>query len=106
MVKLWQASRIIGCSPFDLLGHTIPEIDFILEMYALEDSKNGTFTRPGKPKPLPQAEIQAAWSQVLVGAANDERMGRFMPSKETLAAASKLMNQFSPRIVRGPAGKT
>lgn len=105
MVKLWQASRISGGSPFNYLDHTRAELDFILEKFAEENPKNGTFIRPGKVAPKSGASVLAEWSQVLVGRAKDAMMSAFTPSKAVLEAAARLSGRMRPTIVKGPAAK-
>lgn len=92
-------------SPFDpeLLNHTEAQLDFILEKYATEDPRRGTFTRHGKPKPVPQSRIDAAWSKVLVGKANHAMMAGKLPSDAVLKALREMHAYSKPVFKVGPA---
>lgn len=72
-------SKILKVSPFspELLNHSEPQLDFIIEMYAAENPKELTATRNGVVRGI-AAEITAdvAWSDVLIGPARDEWMVR------------------------------
>lgn len=84
--KLWRASRILGCSPFDpkLLAHNHAQLDFILEMYAA-DTGEFTFERPGQPAAgAAETNITKIWADVLTGAALKRFLMRRMPSSEVM----------------------
>jgi len=97
-------SRILEKSPFDpeLLNHTEPQLDFILEMYSAEHPAELKFTRPGKPDPeLEKIQSQIGWVDVLTGKALDDYLKPRLPSEATL---EKLRNTVdSSAVVRmGP----
>lgn len=48
------------------------QLDFCLEMYALDHPKEFRFQRPGK-HVTPTSEVRAAWDRVLEGAAREAR---------------------------------
>lgn len=74
--KLWQVSRLLGDrSPFDpyVLDHNEAQLDFILEMYALENPRRARFVRPDQPSEgLKHSQAQARWVDVLRGSALQE----------------------------------
>lgn len=71
--KLWQAAKIQGHkNPFGktLLEYTVPELDFVLEMEALDNPKGFVFKRGGiSTDGSHVTEAKAAWASVLRGAA-------------------------------------
>jgi hypothetical protein len=78
--KLWQVSRLLGDrSPFDpyILEHNEAQLDFILEMYALENPRRARFIRPGQvTEGLKRSQSQARWVDVLRGPALQEWLSR------------------------------
>lgn len=98
--KLWRASRILNVSPFDagLLAHTEPQIDFIIEMYAIEHPRELKFTRPGNVDDgLAVSIAQRDWANVLTGEALRDFLANRMPS----AAVLSRIRDNMPRIQRG-----
>lgn len=98
--KLWRASRILDLSPFDpqLLAHTEPQIDFILEMYAIEHPKEFRFRRAGKlDEGIAVSIAQRDWANVLIGDALRKYLGERMPS----AAVLSRIRDNMPRMQRG-----
>ena len=86
-------SRILNnCSPFspELLQHTEPQLDFILEMYSKDHPDEYEFVRPSKPKPLPSAEILAEWERRLLKQAQEAFWANLLPSQAVLQRASQI----------------
>lgn len=107
---LWRVSRIVGGTPFDenLTRLNRAQLDFILEMYALDNPDSATFVRAGQPSKKPQSEILAAWDKVLLGRAKQEflfkRAGGAMIEKlkEYLdSPSSKRVAGFMKQRVKG-----
>ena len=90
--KLWRVSRILSISPFDpkLLDHTSIQIDFILEMFARDNPEDYEFVRPGKPKPLPDAEVLASWERRLLAKAHSDFLTSMLPSAAVLKRAAEI----------------
>lgn len=79
---------ILHKSPFDptLLTHNEAQLDFILEMYSLDNPNILKFNRPGKlSRGVEQSQASASWADVLTGEAYDNYMASKMPSKSVLA---------------------
>lgn len=72
------------------MNHTEAQMDFILEMHALDNSDEFKFIRPGVSEKLTSAESKAAWEQRLLGKAKDSFMRPNMPSAAVLAVAQRL----------------
>lgn len=80
-----------------MLAMNEAELDFCLEMYALDHPKEFKFERPGQVTAT-DSEIRAAWDQVLDGAAREARQPK-MPSavlkrlSEMMAGAVNTLNR-------------
>lgn len=87
--KLWQASRVLNTSPFspELLHHSEVQLDFILEMHALDNPKELVFERTSSEKILSETETLAQWDQVLIGKSKQEFFAGMLPSKAVLERA-------------------
>lgn len=70
----------MGVSPFsrDLLDLNEAQIDFILEMQAIDDPEHFQFTRTANPKMPSQSEVAAAWERVLIGKAKTGFLDRII----------------------------
>lgn len=84
------------------MAHTEVQLDFILEMYALDHPKEARFLRPGKAEPLPSSAIAAAWTRVLDGSALHEMMGKYLPPQALLDKLKNRSKVMKPRMVKGP----
>ena len=97
--KLWLASRILGShaagGPFGkpLPDHTMPEIDFILEMGAADEPDRYTFLRGGKSAKQAETETRAAWHNVATGKALEQRM-----EADGLAEAQRRLNAYKAKL--------
>jgi hypothetical protein len=58
-----------------MLAMTVPQLDFVLECYALDHPTEYTFSRPSAPPPAAQPQTTAAWFNVLRGSALERFMG-------------------------------
>lgn len=56
-----------------LAEHTVPELDFVLEMAAIDDPERWTFHRGGEDA-TPQSESMSRWRSSLAGSALAELM--------------------------------
>ena len=94
-------------SPFslDLLSHTEAQLDFILEMYALDNPERGTFVRAGVEKSMTPVQEAVAWEAVLVGKAHDAMMAPMMPSEATLGVLRQMERMSKPQMRMGPGAK-
>ena len=107
MRKLWRTSQVLKVPLFgpDLFAYNEAQLDFILEMYALDHPDEGTFVRPGEEKPLTPVQLAVQWESVLVGRARDAMMAPMMPSEATLAALRRMDRLSRPTVQAGPAKK-
>ena len=87
-----MVSRVLNCSPFDpaLKEHTEPQLDFILEMHALDSNGEFTFIRPGVETPISSPASKAEWEQRLLDKAKTDFMAPRMPSAAVFEAAKRL----------------
>jgi hypothetical protein len=87
---LWLASRIQGHSnPFGkaLVDYSVAELDFVLEMAAIDEPGRYEFQRGGVAQPT-QAAINAAWHDVRSGKALQESaVGKAADLAARIAAA-------------------
>jgi hypothetical protein len=104
--KLWQVATIQGHhNPFlpDLLALNEAQLDFILEMWAVDNPKRGRFVREGKSPGMTEAKARARWADVLRGPALAAYLAQHMPSQAVL---QRLRNAGTRRVrpmVRQPA---
>lgn len=63
--KIWRVSRILNDSPFSekVQELTLPQMDFILEMYAKDNPEEWSFHKGKAPTQFP--ELMKAWEDVL-----------------------------------------
>lgn len=83
----------MGVSPFDetMLQHNEAQLDFILEMYSIDNPTKLKFSRPGREQPgLEQVKAKAGWADVLVGKAREEYMRPHMPNTNILDALRRI----------------
>jgi hypothetical protein len=72
---LWLASKVLGShvagGPFGkpLTDYTVAELDFVLEMGALDEPNRFTFTRGGRDPTRAAVDMHTAWMRVRTGAA-------------------------------------
>jgi len=102
---LWRVASIQGhYNPFhpDLMAMNMAQLYFILEMYALDNPKEYTFTRHGKAE---ESEVLAAWKGVLKDNALADAGGAMltitdMIAKHAVRKAAKAAKQPRLGIVR------
>lgn len=101
--KLWLASKIQGHrNPFGkpLTDYTIWELDWVLEMEALDRPKELSFSRNGQ-EPVTSAQVMAAWASTLTGAALVRFMkGKWSPKATAVSQAQKGIG-LKPGITKG-----
>lgn len=100
MVKLWQVHKLTpgSRSPFDYRDHTEAELDFILEMTALDHPDQGVFIRAGQAPKISKSKLAAAWERVLVGKAHREMIEKWVPP----AIANLLKVRWSKQVAPQP----
>lgn len=97
-MKLWQAAKIQGHrNPFGkpLIEYTMVELDFVLEMAALDDPDKWTFQRIGH-APAVASKSLASWTSRLAGKA----LTRFM-LRTGIARANKGVAAWEARRSMG-----
>lgn len=102
--KLWQAAKIQGHkNPFGkaLLDHTVAELDFVLEMEALDNPKGYVFKRGGVSSDGSHVpEAKAAWASALRGSA----LARYLSGIPFKAVQAYRERVASTTANRGQAG--
>lgn len=97
----------MSLSPFDptILHHNEAQLDFILEMYSIDNPTKLNFTRPGKaPAGLEKVTAQAEWANVLTGKAYQEYMSPHLPNSDVMTRLRQLSGGFNSQSVV-PMGK-
>lgn len=70
-----------------MLCHTEMQLDFILEMHALDNPKEFIFERSGNIKPLSEQETLAQWDKVLIGKSWKGFFAGMLPPKAVIDRA-------------------
>jgi hypothetical protein len=99
--KLWLASRIQGHrNPFGkpLIEYSMAQLDFVLEMAAIDEPDMYSFVRRGVPSGVSlKPRAFAGWTNVLMGRAKVEIMERL-----GLTRASAFVAAWKDRRMSGP----